>query len=307
LIQINELEKYYGSVKALRGISCTIEKGEVIGLLGPNGAGKTTLMKILTGYLQPTSGKATISGMDVCEHRLEIQKKIGYQPENAPLYQELTVQDFLMFMAKLRAVPKDKIMSRLQMSIERTGLKDMMTRVIGTLSKGYRQRVGLAQAIIHAPEILILDEPTNGLDPSQIVEIRGLIKNLAQESTVILSSHILSEVQVTCERILMVINGQLHLDSRIVDLDTGNVLSLQINNNDANKATSTMKKLPYIVKVTRFAGRGDYVIIRVQANSSHVDLGKNIFQLAKEADWDVRELRSESGDLEMMFREAMRV
>jgi ABC-2 type transport system ATP-binding protein len=306
LIQITELEKDYGLIKALKGVSCTIEKGEVVGLLGPNGAGKTTLMKILTGFIQPSSGRATIAGMDVCDQRLEVQKKIGYQPEHAPLYPELTVQDFLMFMARLRGVPSNLRIQRLKMAVERTGLTQRMTQIIGTLSKGYRQRVGLAQAIIHAPEILILDEPTNGLDPSQIVEIRELIKNLAEESTVILSSHILSEVQVTCERILMIINGRLHLDTNIADLDTGRVISLQIHKEQANNASAKIKKLPYVDKVTRFAARGDYVIYKVMAKSDEVHLGEVIFQQAKENDWNLREIRSESGDLELMFREAMK-
>ena len=186
MIEITQIEKDYGTVKALKGVSFSIQPGEVVGLLGPNGAGKTTLMKILTGYIQPSRGSASINGLDVCDHRLEIQRKIGYQPENTPVYRELTVQDFLIFMANVRQVPANKIMKNFTMAVERTGLSHMLTRVIGTLSKGYRQRVGLAQAMIHAPEILILDEPTNGLDPSQIIEIRELIKSLAQESTVIL-------------------------------------------------------------------------------------------------------------------------
>jgi ABC-2 type transport system ATP-binding protein len=275
-------------------------------LLGPNGAGKTTLMKILTGYIQPTSGSIKIQGLDVCEQRLEIQRKIGYQPENAPVYRELTVQDFLIFMAKVRKVPKDKIMSNFTMAVERTGLTHMLTRVIGTLSKGYRQRVGLAQAIIHAPEILVLDEPTNGLDPSQIVEIRELIKSLATESTVILSSHILSEVQLTCDRIVMIVNGNLHMDKKMVDLNTGHVLRIQLHKDCANKASSKISKLPYVNKVTRYAVQGDYAIFRVLTADKKIDLGKVIFDLAKKEDWDLREIFAEGGDLELLFREAIK-
>ncbi|MEZ4366587.1 MAG: ATP-binding cassette domain-containing protein [Kofleriaceae bacterium] len=212
-IQAKGIAKSYGHIKALAGVSFEVGKGEVIGLLGPNGAGKSTLMKILTGFIEPDEGHAAIHGIDVVAEPLAAQRRIGYLPESAPLYGEMLVQEYLEMMASLRGVEAGDRRARLGEAIRATGLTDRMVQPISTLSKGYRQRVGIAQAIIHRPDVLILDEPTSGLDPTQIAEIRDLIKRLAVDTTVLLSTHILSEVEMTCERVLVIMRGTLRADA----------------------------------------------------------------------------------------------
>ncbi|MCX7670257.1 MAG: ABC transporter ATP-binding protein, partial [Anaerolineae bacterium] len=219
MIEVKNVSKAYGPVQALRNVSLTIAPGEIVGLLGPNGAGKTTLIKILTGYLQPDSGEVRVDGLDVLTHTRDVQSRIGYLAENAPLYSELSVQAYLKMMADLRHVPPSQQRARISEAVYATGLADHLTRPIGELSKGYRQRVGLAQAILHKPKLLILDEPTVGLDPTQIVEVRGLIRRLAQASTVLFSSHILSEVEAVCQRAVILMNGQVRADARLADLE----------------------------------------------------------------------------------------
>jgi len=203
VIDANNLSKAYGEVQALDDVSFRVAAGEIVGLLGPNGAGKTTAIKILTGYLHPDEGSVTIDGLDILTHTLEVQRRIGYLPENAPLYPELSVQKYLMLIADLRQIPPTDRLARLSEAVQATGLTDYLTRPIGQLSKGLRQRVGLAQAILHKPRLFFLDEPTVGLDPTQIVEIRRLIKRLAKHSTILFSTHILTEVEVLCDRVLI--------------------------------------------------------------------------------------------------------
>ena len=209
MIDVTELKKSYGPVEALRGVSFQIAEGEIVGLLGPNGAGKTTIMKILTGYLQPDEGSVHIDGLDVLTQTQQVQAQLGYLPENAPLYPELSVQDYLRMMAELRQIPADQSWPRSVgggLCHRLAGAPDAPHR---QLSKGFRQRVGLAQAILHKPKLLILDEPTLGLDPTQIVEIRRLIRRLAEHSTVLFSTHILSEVEALCDRVIILMNGQV--------------------------------------------------------------------------------------------------
>ena len=215
MISIESCCKRYGPVRALDDVSFAVERGEIVGLLGHNGAGKTTMMKILTGYLEPSAGKVTVGGHDVLEKRTEVQRLIGYLPESAPLYHEMLVQDYLLMMCDLRGIPRAKRLDAIADAVFATGLQDRLTQRIGTLSKGYRQRVGLAQAILHKPDVLVLDEPTNGLDPVQILEIRALIRELAKHSTVILSTHILSEIEAVCDRVLMLVDGQLVADRKL--------------------------------------------------------------------------------------------
>ncbi len=209
MIQVSNLTRFYGQKRAISDVSFDVRKGEILGLLGPNAAGKTTTMRILTSYMPPTSGTATIAGYDIFDHSMEIRRITGYLPENPPLYTDLVVEDFLRFACKIKGVTRDRISREVDSVIEKTNLGDVRGRVIAKLSKGYKQRVGLAQSLLNNPEVVILDEPTVGLDPKQIIEIRELIKGLAGEHTVILSSHILPEVEQTCERVVIISNGSV--------------------------------------------------------------------------------------------------
>jgi ABC-2 type transport system ATP-binding protein len=209
LVEVRDLVKYYGDRLAVDNISFDVGKGEILGFLGPNGAGKTTTMRIITGYMPPTRGEVKVCGIDVLEKPVEAKRLIGYLPENPPVYSDMTVISYLKFVAKLKKVPKNKIKERLDFVLEKCGLKDVKGRIIGNLSRGYRQRVGIAQAIIHDPQIMIFDEPTVGLDPQQVVEIRNLIKEISKDKTVILSTHILSEVTKICSRVIIISGGRL--------------------------------------------------------------------------------------------------
>ena len=215
MIHVDHLSKSYGSGtgrRAVDDISFDVRRGEVLGFLGPNGAGKTTTMKILTSFLAPTSGTAQVAGFDVYDESVEVRRRIGYLPEDTPLYKDMTVLEYLDYIADVRALPKDNRRTRLKRIVEQCGIEERLGALIGELSKGFRQRVGLAQAILHEPEVLILDEPTSGLDPNQIAEIRGVIKQIGQEKTVIFSTHILGEVQATCSRVIIISDGKLVAD-----------------------------------------------------------------------------------------------
>ncbi len=209
MIDVKQVTRYFGQVAAVNDISFQVAKGEIIGFLGPNAAGKTTTMRVLTTYLPATSGTATIAGFDVHEQSMEVRKRIGYLPENPPLYQEMRVRDYLNFVAKIKGVESKKISTAIGEAMEKTAITDVKNRVIKHLSKGYKQRVGLAQAIVHNPDVLVLDEPTVGLDPKQIIEVRELIKGLAGDHTIILSTHILPEVSMTCERVVIIDKGKV--------------------------------------------------------------------------------------------------
>jgi ABC-2 type transport system ATP-binding protein len=223
MIEATNLSKRYGDIAAVDGVSFSIERGEVVGFLGPNGAGKTTTMRMLTGFLPPTDGSARICGHDIFEQPLEARRAIGYLPENPPLYPEMTVASYVDYVARIKDVPRRERRAKVERALERCGLAQVSRRVIGTLSKGYRQRVGLAQAIVHEPPVLILDEPTIGLDPIQIGEIRALIAELASgaseaKHTVILSTHILPEVEAICRRVVMINAGRKTIDASLADL-----------------------------------------------------------------------------------------
>ena len=300
-IEATELSKSYGSVLALEQVSFSVEKGEVIGLLGPNGAGKTTLMKVLTGYLQPDHGTAVLRGVDVVADPIGVQRRIGYLPENAPLYHEMTVQDYLLMMAELREIPADKQRSMLSDAIYATGLEEYLTRQIGKLSRGYRQRVGIAQAILHRPELLILDEPTSGLDPTQIVEIRDLIKRLAKDATVMLSTHILSEVEMTCERVLVIMRGKLRADARVAELRTAHAAVVAIDQS-ASGVAEALKAVSGVDTVEKVGEPEDgFQGWRVTASSD--DLCPLLFEALRKTSWRVAELRSDTRTLESVFRE----
>lgn len=218
MIEVQSLKKVYGSKIAVNGISFNVKKGEILGFLGPNAAGKTTTMRMITGFLPPTSGTARIGGYDILEEPLKAKRLIGYMPEMPPIYREMIVRSYLSFVSEIKKIPKSRRRKRVEEMIEITGLGDVAGRIIGHLSKGYRQRVGLAQALLHDPEVIILDEPTSGLDPRQIIEIRNLIKELGRERTIIISTHILPEVSMTCQKVIIINEGNLVAENSIEGL-----------------------------------------------------------------------------------------
>jgi ABC-2 type transport system ATP-binding protein len=300
MIEVHNLSKSYGPVRALSGVSFHVKPGEIIGLLGPNGAGKTTIMKILTGYLQPSDGTVIIDGLDVVSQPLEVQKRIGYLPETAPLYPELSVQAYLKMMADLRHIPETEQPLRMSEAIRATGLQSHLTRLIGQLSKGYRQRVGLAQAIIHKPKLLILDEPTIGLDPTQIVEVRRLIRRLAHHSTVLLSTHILSEVEAMCDGVIILMNGEIKADASLADLEASSevVLILQKRVPKADNALRALEGVSSTEALSTADGPG----YRIHA-ANKLDLRPAIYELARDQGWPLKELRRDVRTLEAVFNE----
>ncbi len=299
MIAVNNLSKAYGPVQALHDVGFQIGAGEIVGLLGPNGAGKTTLIKILTGYLQPDSGQATIDGLDVLTHPLEVQARIGYLPENAPLYPELSVQAYLKMMADLRQIPPEQLQARISEAVYATGLAEHLTRPIGQLSKGYRQRVGLAQAILAKPRLLILDEPTVGLDPTQIVEIRHLIRRLAQHSTVLFSTHILPEVEALCDRVIILMRGEVKVDAHLAELASANRVLLTLEGETADPV-SMLSTLPGVTQVEELSKANGRVAYRIHG-ADGADLPPAIYQAAATHGWLLRELRQETQTLESIF------
>ncbi len=303
MIDVTDLTKSYGPIQALGGVSFHIAGGEIVGLLGPNGAGKTTIIKILTGYLQPDGGTVMVNGLDVLEHTREVQAQIGYLPETAPLYPELSIQAYLTMIAELRQIPEEERQARLSEAIYATGLQHHLTRPIGELSKGFRQRVGLAQAILHKPQILILDEPTVGLDPTQVVEIRRLIRRLAEHSTILFSTHILSEVESLCDRAIILMNGEVKADARLADLaataDAVLVLEKRLPGVDA-----ALEKLQGVRGIESIRAADGFPAYRVFGRpETGTDLCPAIYDLARSQDWPLRELRRDVRTLETVFNE----
>jgi len=288
MIEAVHLTKFYSNTAALSDVSFRAEKGEILGFLGPNGAGKTTTMRILTGFLPPSSGTAKVAGFDVLEQSLEVRKRIGYMPENPPLYGEMTVLSFLRFIARIKRVPKSREKERIDYAIQHCALQGVAGRLIRNLSRGYRQRVGLAQAIIHDPEVLILDEPTIGLDPAQIIEIRQLIKGLAGNHTIILSSHILPEVEQTCGRVVIINQG------KIIAIDTPQKLSSSLRG--ANEYTVQVRR-PSEELFEKMKSMKGVVNIRTEQDGAYV--------IESEKDLDIREemaelvVQSKAGLLEL--------
>jgi ABC-2 type transport system ATP-binding protein len=303
MIDVTDVTKSYGPVEALRGVTFHIAPGEIVGLLGPNGAGKTTTIKILTGYLQPDDGSVYVNELDVLTHTREVQAQIGYLPESAPLYPELSVQAYLKMVAELRQIPEDEQLARLSEAIYATGLADHLTRPIGELSKGYRQRVGLAQAILHRPRLLILDEPTLGLDPTQVVEIRRLIRRLAENSTILFSTHILSEVEALCDRVIILMNGQIRADARLAEL-AGTPNAILVLDDVQAGLEQALEGLSGVRGVERLDMSGGYPAFRVLGqDDGEADLCPAIYNLAREGGWPLRELRRDVRTLETVFNE----
>jgi len=303
MIDVHAVTKSYGPVEALRGVTFHIAAGEIVGLLGPNGAGKTTAMKILTGYLQPDDGTVTVNGLDVLEKTRQVQSHIGYLPETAPLYPELSVQAYLKMMAELRQIPEEEQQALLSEAIYATGLQEHLVRPIGHLSKGFRQRVGLAQAILHKPRLLILDEPTIGLDPTQMVEIRSLIRRLAHSSTILFSTHILSEVEALCDRVIILMNGEIKADARLSELSAtpDAVLVLQSQPKGVFKA---LRKIEGVRSVEQVEMPDKHPTYRILGEADHgADLCPMIYELARDKGWPLRELRREVRTLETVFND----
>ena len=299
VISVQNISKKYGSITALDDVSFDIEPGEIVGLLGPNGAGKSTAIKIITGFLHPDAGKVEIDGQDVLADLHAVQAKIGYLSENTPLYPELSVQAYLTMIAELRDVPSAEFIRLLSDAVYGTGLKDYLTRPIASLSKGLRQRLGLAQAILHKPPFLILDEPTVGLDPTQIVEIRALIKLLARESTILFSSHILSEVEAICDRVIIIINGEVKADQSLRDLSMSNNATLVLQRED-DAVAGWLSALEGISDVRQIRSLDDFPAYRI---TSSADITPQIFAIARDQNWAVRELRRDTVTLESFFNQ----
>ncbi len=303
MIDAKDLFKSYGPVKALCGVSFHIAEGEIVGLLGPNGAGKTTVIKILTGFLQPDSGSVQIGGLDVLTHTREVQAQLGYLPENAPLYPELSVQAYLKMIADLRQIAPDEQLAGLSEAIYATGLQEHLTRPIAQLSKGFRQRVGLAQAILHKPKLLILDEPTLGLDPTQIVEVRRLIRRLAEQSTILFSTHILSEVEALCDRVIILMNGEIRADAHLSELAATPDAVLVLADDPAG-VDRVLRQLPGVKGVITMRTMDGFPAYRVLGQPSNgPDLCPAIYDLARQHNWPLRELRRDVRTLETVFNE----
>lgn len=302
-ITVSNLTKTYGSQKAVDDISFEVNSGEILGFLGPNGAGKSTTMKIITCYLKPTSGSVSLNNNSIYDDSRAIRRRIGYLPEHTPLYTDMTIVDYLRFTAELQEVPQPQITPRVREMVELCGLAPERHKYIRELSKGYRQRVGLAQALIHDPEVLILDEPTTGLDPNQIVEIRSLIKEIGQRKTVMLSSHILKEVEATCDRILIINRGKLVADGSTDELKRrakgANQLRIRLKNG-APDVPKTFRKLPSVAQVSQMEQEDNLWLIDAQPEG---DPREEIFKLCVQKNWIMTEMTPVESSLEDVFRE----
>jgi ABC-2 type transport system ATP-binding protein len=303
VIEVQHLTKRYGPFTAVNDINFTVERGEILGFLGPNGAGKTTTMRVLTGYMPPTEGKAVIAGYDVFDQPIEAKRRTGYLPETPPLYPEMTVRDYLTFVAKIKGVPRQERKKRVETSMERTRVADMATRHCGKLSKGYKQRVGLAQAILHNPEVLILDEPTAGLDPKQIIQTRALIKELAGDHTIILSTHILPEVSQTCQRVVIINKG------RVVAVDTPDNLTSRVSgsatmyvhvDSGGADAASALSSVPGVRQVSVADSRSTTTGFEVESETGR-DVRRELAAAIVGRGWGLLELRPNRLSLEDVF------
>lgn len=307
MIKVERLSRSYDRFRAVAEVSFAIGRGEVVGLLGHNGAGKTTIMKMLTGFLEPSSGSILIDGKDIEEQRQAIQALIGYLPENCPLYPEMTVIDYLDYQAGLHGVPAAQRPGLIRHAIARTWLEAKALEPIATLSRGYRQRVGVAQAILHRPRLLILDEPTNGLDPAQIQQMRTLIRDLAQEATIILSTHILQEVQAVCDRVLILRAGALVVDARLADLNSARQLSLVVDRSPA-EVELALQGIPLIQAIRHrpaAQGRHEYLLdldLAAAANDAQA-VAPQVAQAVARQGFQLFALQPRARDLESVFRD----
>jgi ABC-2 type transport system ATP-binding protein len=304
MIKVENLTKRYAGHTAIKDLTFEVGRGEIVGFLGPNGAGKSTTMRILSSFLPPTSGRASIAGFDIFEQSLQARAHLGYMPENVPLYTEMRVTEYLNYRAALKGVPHRRIAERVGDVKELCGLKDVERKLIGTLSKGYRQRVGLADALVHEPDLLILDEPTSGLDPNQIRQVRELIKNLGKQHTILLSTHILPEVEMTCSRVIIINKGRIEAsdtpENLLGEIRTAGGVVLEAKTGTDN-ATEELKKIAGVREVTAAAdGEWQTFSLRVESGA---DVREEVFRLAADRRWSVRELTQRRATLEDVFVE----
>jgi ABC-2 type transport system ATP-binding protein len=304
MIDVQQVSRYFGDVTAVNDVSFKVEKGEIVGFLGPNAAGKTTTMRILTTYLPATSGTATVAGFDVHEQSMDVRKRIGYLPENPPLYQDMRVKDYLEFVAKIKGVSPVDRNKAVNEAMGRTALDERSTSVIKFLSKGYKQRVGLAQALVHNPDVLILDEPTSGLDPKQIIQVRELIKELAEKHTIILSTHILPEVSMTCERVVIIDKGSIVAEDSTDGLTKKHAGSTRLTVSVDAPFEAVTEKFALITGVSKVekADAGDYTTVFVES-AKEVEVRPEIAKLAVANNWPLYEIKAEDVSLEDVFLE----
>jgi ABC-2 type transport system ATP-binding protein len=308
MIEISNLSKSYGRHKAVDQISFEVTRGEIVGFLGPNGAGKSTTLKMLTGFLPPTSGAARIAGKDIFRESLEVRKKIGYMPENVPLYIDMRVKEYLRFRGGLHGLSRGHLRKRMAEVMETCGLTQVRRKMIKTLSKGYRQRVGLADALIHEPDLLILDEPTNGLDPNQIQAIRRLIKNLGEKHTILISTHILSEVEMTCNKVVIIDEGKIKAADTPENLvnsmrRAGRVtIELQAPKPEVEESISQIEEVTRVVGESLPDGWNRFTVFAAPKTDTRLKLGR----LVAQKKWSLRSLSRQIGTLEEVFIELTR-
>ena len=307
MIEVHDVRKSYGTVEAVKGVSFSVDSNEIVGLLGPNGAGKTTIMKILTCYHFPSSGSAEVAGLDVYQDSLEIKRRIGYLPETAPVYPELNVMEYLNFIADSREIPSTEKADRIDHAIEQCGLEKMVYRSIDNLSKGYRQRTGLAQAIVHDPDILILDEPTSGLDPNQILDIRALITELGKKKTVILSTHIMQEVEAVCGRVLILNEGRIAAEGTpeeiTSELQGEDLFTLTLKGAESAAAHKALQGLDGVSSVTDVVTiGGDVCSLRLSMSAGDgYENGERIFDWAVKSGYKLVDMHRTRYSLEDIF------
>ncbi|MCP3955005.1 MAG: ATP-binding cassette domain-containing protein [Desulfobacterales bacterium] len=310
MIQADHLTKYYKDFCAVDGISLDIRKGEILGLLGPNGAGKTTTLRMLTGYFKPTRGTINVKEFNSSEHPLEIKQLMGYLPESAPLYHNMLVFDYLYYVAEIRGIPKERRLTRIRELCDLCSLHNIMHKAIHELSKGLRQRVGLAHAMMSDPEILVLDEPTSGLDPNQIVEIRDIIKQIGRKKTVILSTHILSEAEATCDRIIIINKGKIIANGSAEELkqspDSGRTLDIALAKAEFTEVKAKLEAIRGVRLVDRVnSENGGLLAVKLTCDPD-CDLREAVYSQIKQTDWLLMEFRQETRTLENIFRKLTR-
>jgi ABC-2 type transport system ATP-binding protein len=319
MIEVQNVTKNYGPFQALKDISFQVDKGQIVGFLGPNGAGKTTTMRILTCFMPASSGRVTVAGYDVFKESREVRKRIGYLPENVPLYPEMTVTKYLRYMARIRSVPRSNVSQQLDNAIEACGLTERRHQIIGQLSRGFRQRVGLAQALIHEPDVLILDEPTSGLDPRQIVEIRGLIRSLGRERTILFSTHILPEASLMCERLIIISRGEITGD---VELENGRAvsrqddtslselensqttpvtLSLEVAGAPVDDVLAALEDIPDVIQVEQSVSRTDDITTFHLHYMPATDIRAEVAETIVGRGWQLLEMHTTEMSLEELF------